>query len=80
MVLTSDTIFFSQYCCGGEDGITIPLNTVSNVKSESSWLGRTQIGMKHLIIEYEFDGEQDAIGFLVRDLNSWINQLQQYSK
>ena len=76
LVLTDNEIFFSQYCCGGEDGIAIPLDKINNVKSESTYLGRTQLGMKHLIIEYQVDGKEDAIGFLLRDLKSWMDKLQ----
>ena len=80
LLVTDHVLFFVQYCCGQEEGIEIPLDKVMNIKSEATWLGRTQLGMKHLVIEYkDANGDDDAIGLLVKDLKTWMEFLQELS-
>lgn len=50
---------------------TIPLAQITRLEHHRTWKGSTRAGHQVLVIQYQDGALQDAVGFIVRDLDDW---------
>ena len=69
LVLTPNELWFSRFI--KRDDITIPINTIQEVRLVDSHLGKRILGRKLIYVQFETSAGKDSIAWLVADPERW---------
>jgi hypothetical protein len=75
LILTSDSLFFEMYF--PKKKFNFPLRNIRNVDTVKSFLGKTQFRQLLRITFINNKGEEDSAAWLVKNLDIWINRIEQ---
>jgi hypothetical protein len=78
LILTSDSLFFEMYF--PKKKFYFPLRNITKVDTVKSFLGKTQFRQLLRISFINDKGEEDSATWLVKNLDVWINRIEQIIK
>ena len=57
----------------------IPLSQITQIEKRRSWKGKYQPGTPVIVVQYQENGQADAIAFSVRDPQGWLDAIAAYA-
>ena len=69
LVLTPHELWFSRFI--KREDITIPINTIQDVRLGDSHLGKRILGRKLIYVQFQTSGGKDSVAWLVADPEKW---------
>ncbi len=69
LVLTPNKLWFSRFI--KRDDITIPINTIQEVRLVDSHLGKRILGRKLIYVQFQTSGVKDSVACLVAAPERW---------